>query len=403
LTAVADLPITRPVFDEHDAELLLAPLRSGWVVQGPQVRAFEARFADFTGAPHAIAVSSCTTGLLLACDALGAGAGDEVLVPAFTWISTATALVHLGAKPVFVDIDLDTFNMHVSAAEAALTPHTVGMVPVHLFGLAADLEPLEALRARAGLWMVEDAACGFDARYRGRHVGTFGNAGAFSFHPRKAITTGEGGMIITADATLAATCRALREHGAVHSDHARHAGAGAFQLAEYPHLGYNARMTDLQGALGCSQMAKADRIQAARRQVAAWYDVLLADVPWLQRPARPAESEHAFQSYVCLFRPEAPSLARTPAMHTQRNAIMATLEQQGIATRQGTHAPPYTQWFQARTAAPPDAWPNAWMAERLTLTLPVFAGMTEDDCVRVRDALVAAFAATYRTPAHAVR
>jgi len=297
------IPITRPLFDETDLATILEPLKSGWVVQGRYVKDFEDRFAIFTKSRHAAATSSCTTALQIAVAALGLKPGDEVLVPAFTWVATANVVEHVGAKPVFVDVDLRTFNINLSAAAAAVTPRTVGMIPVHLFGLSADMDPLVAFAKQHMLWIVEDAACGFDSWYKGRHVGTIGDIGCFSFHPRKAITTGEGGMITTQSTALDSLARTLRDHGASRSDLDRHQQQYSFLLAEYRHLGFNYRMTDLQGALGVAQMQKADRIQAGRRAVAAWYDELLASIGWLDRPFRHPDYVHGQQSYVFSFVP----------------------------------------------------------------------------------------------------
>lgn len=386
------IPITKAIFDEDDLALILEPLKSGWVVQGRFVREFEERFAQFAGVAGAAATTSCTTALHIGAAALGLKPGDEVLVPAFTWISTANIVEHLGAKAVFVDVDLDTFNINVEAAAAAVTSRTVGMIPVHLFGLAADMDPLLALAARRGLWVMEDAACGFDTWYKGRHVGGLGTLGAFSFHPRKAITTGEGGMITTNDRTLDALCRTLRDHGASRSDLDRHHQQHSFLLAEYRHLGFNYRMTDLQGALGVTQMRKADRIQAGRKAAAAWYDELLADTPWLQLPYRHVDYRHGQQSYVCLFQPETPTLANIDRLFARRNQIMSALEQQGITTRQGTHAPPHLPYYRDRYGYRREDFANAYLAEYASITLPMYAGMTHEECERVVLALHEQFA-----------
>src|SRR5262249_49739367 len=178
----------------------------------------------FTGCRFAAASSSCTTALHLAVAALGLEPGDEVIVPAFTWVATANVVEYMGAKPVFCDIDLRTFNIDPARIEALVTPRTVGVIPVHLFGLSADMEPILAVAREHGLWVVEDAACGLGGRYRGRHVGAFGDAGCFSFHPRKSITTGEGGMVTTTRDDLDTLVRSLRDHGASRTDLARHSG-----------------------------------------------------------------------------------------------------------------------------------------------------------------------------------
>ena len=217
----------------------MEPLRSGWLVQGPKVREFEEKWSAFTGAKHSITVTSCTTGLHLSLAALGVQPGDEVIVPVFTWIATANVVEHLGAKVVFCDIDLETFNLDVQQLASLVTAKTKAILPVHLFGMAADMGPVNAFAKQHQLWVVEDAACGFGSRYQGQHVGTLGHTGVFSFHPRKAITTGEGGMITTQDDELAAKLRRLRDHGAAMSDLQRHLGARPYLLADHPDAGYN--------------------------------------------------------------------------------------------------------------------------------------------------------------------
>jgi len=388
------IPITKAIFDESDLALIQEPLKSGWVVQGKYVAEFEARFAEMTRAPHAAAVSSCTTGLHIAVAALGLRPGDEVLVPAFTWVATANCVEYLGGRPVFVDVDLRTFNVDVEQIERHITPRTRGIIPVHLFGLSADMAPIMEIARRHDLWVVEDAACGFDAWYRGQHVGTFGEYGAFSFHPRKAITTGEGGMLTTGRDDLAAAARTLRDHGASRSDLERHEQKHSFLLAEYRRVGFNFRMTDIQGALGVAQMRKAARIMEERRAGASRYDALLAGLDWLQLPFRHPDYVHGYQSYVCLFRPEEPRLESCEAVFDRRNAIMAALEERGIITRQGTHAPPHLHYYADTYGIRPEDYPNAYMAERLSISLPLYAGMTEDETAQVVEELQAQFGAT---------
>jgi perosamine synthetase len=384
------IPITKAIFDETDLALIQEPLKSGWVVQGPYVREFERLFSELSGAGHSLATTSCTTALHIAMAALGVGPGDEVLVPAFTWIATANCVEYMGATPVFVDVDLRTFNVDPAKLEEKITPRTRGIIPVHLFGLLADMEPILEIARRHGLWVVEDAACAFDSWYRGRHAGTFGEFGAFSFHPRKAITTGEGGMLTTGSAELAALASSLRDHGASRSDFQRHHQKASFLLAEYPHLGYNFRMTDIQGALGVAQMRKAAAIMAGRREAAARYDALLADVPWLRLPFRHGDYVHGYQSYVCLFEPENATLEGVEAASERRNALMTGLEEQGIITRQGTHSAAHTRFYAEKYGITPEHFPNAYVAERMSLTLPLYAGMTEEEQRTVADALAGA-------------
>jgi dTDP-4-amino-4,6-dideoxygalactose transaminase len=387
------IPITKPVFGPEERAAVQRPLESGWVVQGPFVEEFEGRFARFVRAPHAVATSSCTTALHVALAALGVEPGDEVIVPAFTWISTANVVEYFGARPVFCDVDLATFNIDPARVEALVTPRTVGMIPVHLFGLCAEMDPLLALAAKRSLWVVEDAACGFGAWHHGRHAGTMGDAGCFSFHPRKAITTGEGGMVTTARPELAELARSLRDHGAARSDRARHEGKAAFLLAEFPHLGFNYRMTDIQGALGCAQMDRAQAVLDGRAGWARRYDAALASLPWLRTPAVPPGMVHGYQSYVCLFAPEAPTTANVVRLGGLRNRLMGELEEQGIATRQGTHAPVLLEYYVRKYGLRPEDFPGSWLADRLSLSLPLFPQMTDEEHQAVCDALARAGAA----------
>ena len=358
---------------------MVRPLDTGWVVQGPYVKEFEDKFSTFTGAKFSAAATSCTTALQLAVAALGLKPGDEVIVPAFTWISTANVVEFMGAKPIFCDIDLQTFNIDVMQLEDVITSRTVGIIPVHLFGLSADMGPIMALADKYGLWVVEDAACGFGSQYNGRHVGAFGDAGCFSFHPRKSITTGEGGMVTTNQAELDQLVRCLRDHGASRTDLARHSSKAAFLLAEYNHLGYNYRMTDIQGAMGSIQMDRAEFILDKRTQRARNYDAMLADVTWLDPPLVPAGYVHGYQAYVCLFRPEEPTLENVDRLHEWRNTLMLRLEEKGIATRQGTHSPIILGYYAQKYGLSPEQFPQAYMADRLGLTLPLYVQMTDEE------------------------
>jgi perosamine synthetase len=384
------IPITRPLFGEAERLALVKPLDTGWVVQGPFVQEFERKFAAFTGAPHAIATTSCTTALHIAVSALGVKPGDEVIVPAFTWIATPNVVEYMGATPVFCDVDLATFNIDVRQIEGLVTAKTVGIIPVHLFGLCADMDAVRQIAGRHGLWVLEDAACAFGARYRGCHAGTLGDVAAFSFHPRKAITTGEGGMLTTGREDLAAKAVALRDHGASKTDLARHTEAGGFLLADYELLGFNYRMTDFQGALGSAQMDRAGFVLDERRRCAAAYTDRLGGVGWLRLPHVPADYVHGYQAYVTLYQPERPSLANVDRQHARRNAIMARLEAEGISTRQGSHAPVLLGYYARKYGLRRDAFPGAVLADLLTLTLPMYAGMTDAELEYVCECLVRA-------------
>lgn len=371
------VPIARTSLTEEEIQSVLSPLRSGWLVQGPKVREFEEKWSEFTGARHSIAVTSCTTALHLSLAALGFGPGDEAIVPAFTWIATANVVEHLGGKVVFCDINLDTFNLDVNDAARKITPRTKAILPVHLFGLSADMDPVMALARKHGLWVVEDAACGFGSTYQGRHVGTLGDTGCFSFHPRKAVTTGEGGMITTQSDALAEKLRRLRDHGAAMTDLQRHMGARPYLLADHPDAGYNQRMTDLQAALGAAQMDRAQTIIDERRRLAAVYDFAFAKLSWLKTPAHSAGYGHGYQSYPCLFQPEPLVPGSIERVNKLRNEWMDRLQQAGISTRPATHAVHMLSFYREKYSLVPTDFPNARAANDCSISLPLFHGMTE--------------------------
>jgi perosamine synthetase len=373
------IPIARTHLLDAEVESVLEPLRSGWLVQGPKVREFEERWCAFTGAKHSIAVTSCTSALHLSLAALGFGPGDEAIVPAFTWISTANVVEHLGGKVVFCDIDLETFNIDPALIEDLITPRTKAILPVHLFGLSADMDAIREIAKKHNLWIVEDAACGFGATYRDRHVGTLGHAGCFSFHPRKAITTGEGGMVTTNDDDLAEKIRCLRDHGASVSDLQRHLGPRPYLLSDHGYAGYNQRMTDFQAALGSAQMLRADAIVAERRRLAKRYDDAFAGLSWLKTPATPHGLEHGYQSYPCFFQPEPVTVESIGRVNAARNEWMDRLQQAGISTRPATHAVHMLSYYRDKYHLRPADFPSAWAANDCSISLPLFHGLSDED------------------------
>ncbi len=371
------VPIARTNLLDNEIKSVLGPLESGWLVQGPKVQEFEAKWSNFTSSKNSLAVTSCTTALHLSLAALGFGPEDEAIVPAFTWISTANVVEHLGGKVVFCDIDPLTFNIDVGQLESKITSKTKAILPVHLFGLSADMDPINEIAKRHNLWVIEDAACGFGATYRGAHVGTLGTTGCFSFHPRKAITTGEGGMVTTSDSSLADKIRCLRDHGATMSDLQRHMGAKPYLLADHPEAGYNQRMTDIQGALGSAQMDRAEQIVAERRRLAARYDKAFSDLCWLRTPLCPEGYQHGYQSYPCMFRPNNLGLNNIKEVNSARNLWMETLQQAGISTRPATHAVHMLSYYKNKYEISPEDFPNAYIANDCSISLPLFHGMTD--------------------------
>ncbi len=378
MSAPKPIAISQPSLGDEEWHALREPIDTAWLTQGPKVAAFEAAFAERHGVRHALAATSCTTAMHLALAALGIGPGDEVIVPAFTWIATANVVLYCGATPVFVDVDRSTYNIACDALEKAVTPRTKAVIPVHLFGLCADMDALRA--ALPGhVKIVEDAACAAGAEYDGTPAGGLGDLGCFSFHPRKSITTGEGGMVTTDDDGLAEHVTTLRNHGAAVPEEVRHHGPAPYLLPDFGSLGFNYRMSDLQGAVGLVQLTKLDAFVAERSRWAAWYREQLAPLGWLATPKEPAGGRHAWQAFVT-----AVDAATAPA---PRNEIMARLHSVGIATRPGTHAVHMQDYYQRRFGLGDDDFPVARDCARDTMALPLHNRMTEADYLRVVEAL----------------
>jgi dTDP-4-amino-4,6-dideoxygalactose transaminase len=377
MTTHRTIPIAVPTLGDEEWHAIREPLMSGWLTQGPKVAAFEAAFAERHAVPHAIATTSCTTALHLCLAALDIGPGDEVIVPSFTWVATANAVVYCGATPVFADVERRSYNLDPADVARKVTDRTRVVVPVHLFGLCADLDAIrEAVPGDVAF--VEDAACAAGAAYRGRAAGSLGDAAAFSFHPRKSITTGEGGMVTTADRDLAARVARLRSHGGAVSEEQRHAGNAPYLLPAFDDLGFNYRMTDLQAAVGLVQLKRLDEFIAHRSELAARYIEQLADLAWLTPPERPADREHGWQSFVGVVEDGAP---------LARNEILAALHENGISARPGTHAVTELGLYRRRQDPGIDSCPVAEELARRTIALPLHNQMSSDDVDRVLGAL----------------
>lgn len=364
------IPISLPSTGEEEWLALRGPLETGWLTQGPQVAQFEQRFAELHGARHALAVTSCTTGLHLVLAALGVGPGDEVIVPAFTWVSTANVVLYCGATPVLADVDPVTFNIDPSDIAHRVTDRTKAVIVVHLFGLCADMESIRQ-SVPSHVPIVEDCACAAGATYKGRSAGTLGAAGVFSFHPRKSITTGEGGMVTTDDSLLAETCDQLRNHGASVSEETRHRGPRPYLLPDFNLLGFNYRMTDLQGAVGLIQLSKLEAFISERERWARHYAEKLSHIPWLRMPVFPSDGQHAWQSFVTFVDPEKAPMPR--------NDIMEKLQEAGISTRPGTHAVHMLGYYVDRFGFKPSDYPGARAANDHSMAVPLHNRMTADD------------------------
>lgn len=371
-----NIAISLPSTGEDEWQAAKEPIMTGWITQGPKVAAFEQEFAKRHQVRHAIATTSCTTALHLILVALGISAGDEVILPAFTWLATANVVLYCGATPIFVDVDRETFNLDISQVKAKITERTKAIIPVHLFGLCADIDALAAVAP--GIPLIEDAACATGSSYKGRSAGTLGLAGAFSFHPRKSITTGEGGMVTTNDDQLAETMRMLRNHGASISEEQRHLGPRPYILPDFNLLGFNYRMTDLQASVGLVQLGKLDRFIEERQKWAEFYHREFANVEWLRTPFA-SGCDSGWQAYVCYV-----DHSKAPM---SRNQIMEVLLSQGISTRPGTHAVHLLGVYKDKFGFKAEDYPAARDCDAYSMAIPLHNRMTAEDYEYVVNAI----------------
>ncbi len=372
------IAISLPSTGEEEWNAVREPLMTGWLTQGPKVAAFEKVFAERHQVKHALATTSCTTGLHLILAAMGIGPGDEVLVPAFTWVATANVVLYCGATPVFVDVDPITYNIDIADVARKLTPETKAVIVVHLFGLCEDMDALRA-QIPPHVKIVEDGACATGASYKGVPAGGLGDAASFSFHPRKSITTGEGGMVTTNDDGLAEIANMLRNHGAAVSEEQRHMGPRPYLLPDFNLLGFNYRMTDLQGAVGLVQLGKLDQFIAERQQWAEFYRDQLVNLDWIRMPVFPENGNHAWQAFVTYIDPEKSPMSR--------NDIMEQLQAKGISTRPGTHAVHMLGYYRERFGLKPNDFLGARDCDQNTMAIPLHNRMSAEDYEYVVDAL----------------
>ena len=368
--AALRVPFHRVPIDQTDVDAVTAVLRSGWLSTGPQTAAFETEFAKRLGARHAIALNSGTAAMHLALEALGVGPGDEVLVPAFTFTATAEVVVHVGARPVLVDVDGATLNVTASLMEAAITPRTRAVMPVHVGGVGCEMAPIRELAADRGLLIVEDAAHALPAWCDLGHAGTLGDAGAFSFYATKTMTTGEGGMLVTDRDDVAARARQMALHGISSDAYDRYRVGGRWQY-DVDDFGFKCNMGDLAAALGRSQLQRLDRHRLDRARIAQRYDQAFAELPGVQLPWRRGghlDSWHLYAIRLDLDR-----------LDCDRDRIIDELTVGGIGT--SVHFiplhlhPAYQRRFEYR----PGDMPVAESQYRRLISLPIWPGMTADD------------------------
>jgi dTDP-4-amino-4,6-dideoxygalactose transaminase len=360
------IPVMKPWLGEEEAAAAAEAVRSGWVAQGPRVAEFETRFAERVAAPHAVAVSSCTTALHLSLHLLGLGPGDEVVVPSFSFIATANCAVYVGATPVFADVEPQDGNLSRRTVEPVLTDRTRAVVVVHQGGMPADVEPLYALCRERDIALVEDAACAAGSTYRGAPVGVGAQLAAWSFHPRKLLTTGEGGMLTTTEPTLASRGRRLREHGMSVSAAERHTSSQPV-LESYLEVGFNFRMTDIQAAVGLIQLRKLDAMVERRRELARRYQQALDGIPGLRTVQDPEHGQSNYQSFWVELGPEYPR---------KRNELLSTLADAGVSARAGIMAAHRQPAYAGHSHG------DLSTTERLTdntLILPLYHDLSDED------------------------
>ncbi len=358
------IPIAKPMITDDEKRRVMEVLDSGRLVAGAKVKEFEHSFADYLGAGSAVATSSGTTALQVTLEALGIGAGDTVITTPFTFVATSNAIIHAGARPLFVDVDPHTYNLDPQAVEDAFKREKVrAILCVHLYGLPADLGALREIARRHSALLIEDSAQAHGARYDDRKVGTFGDAAIFSFYPSKNITTGEGGMIITTDAQVEHRARVLVNVG--------QDGAGEYV---YEVIGYNYRMTDLSAALGLGQLEHLDEYNARRRANAARLTEGLGRSRWLMTPVEPRECFHVYNQYTI----------RVPQ---SRDRLVKYLNDQGIGTR--VYYPSLVPNSPAyRRLGFAGQFPAAETLAREVLSLPVHPALAEGDLERIIEAVV---------------
>ena len=355
------IPLMRPPIVEADIDRVANVIRSGQLVQGPVVEELEAILADLLGVDHAVLVSSGTAALHLGLLALGVGPGDEVIVPAFSFVASANSVVLCGATPVFVDIRLEDFNVDTSAIEAAVTARTRAIMVVHEFGAPADMLSVRAIATKHNLLVLEDAACALGARLDGMPVGTSGTVGCFSFHPRKVTTTGEGGLVVTSDSTLAGEIRSMRSHGIDPSGDSR----------TYVRAGYNYRLSEMHAALMVGQVERLDGNLARRREIGQRYETEIKH-PQIALPKTSAGAEPVWQTYHVL--------ARTAS---SRRDLEAHLHSRRIASAAGAQCIPNEPYYRTSLGTSGADFPKASEAQACGLALPLFDTLEDDQVSRV--------------------
>lgn len=390
-----NIPVTIPYFTEAEEQAAVRAIRSGWVAQGPNVEAFEKAVTEHEKIKYGVATTSCTTALHLAMISVGLSEGFDVLAPAFTFVATVNSIVSTGAIPVLVDIDINTFNISIQHMKDIIkenykwdgtklinkSTYNVlwGIVPVHQFGLCCNIIEIQKIAIQFGLRVIEDAACALGAKMHEYSIGALSDAACISFHPRKSITTGEGGMVLTEKEDLAEKMKQLRSHGSSISADKRHLGKG-YLLPDFDYAGFNYRMTDIQAAIGLEQCKKLDYILSVKREKADYYNQLISkNVPEFIIPIEPEGYFHTYQSYVCRLDYGLLNARSLELAGMCRNLLLEELENNGISTRQGTHAVHLLGYYQERFKYRKSDFPAAYEADHLSIALPLYVQMTKEE------------------------
>jgi len=351
-----------PSIDYQEERAVQLVLRSGFLVQGKTVAQFEEAVASYLDVKYAVAVNSGTSALHLALLALDIGHGDEVIVPDYTFPATANVVELAGAKPVFVDIDPATFNINPKAVERCITKRTKAIIPVHLFGQSADLAPIMRLAKKYKLKVVEDAACVLGAEYKGRKCGIIGDVGCFSFHPRKIITTGEGGMVVTDNSTVAGRLKILRNHGIAYKNN----------KIDFVAAGFNYRMTEIQAAIGLVQLKKIEALIGARRKVAGLYNAQLSSINWIKIPRVPADNTHVFQTYIIQI-----------SGSLNSGQLIEYLRKNGVEANFGTYALHKLTYYKNKYHLRNSQFPVSENVFKTSIALPVFEHLSINQIRRI--------------------
>ena len=371
------IPIAKPYLTEDEAQNAYDTILSGWVTQGPRVEEFEEKFAAYVSSKYAVAVSSCTTALHLAIIVSGIKPGDEVICPSMSFIATANAIVHAGAIPVFAEVGSD-YNLSIENVESLINEKTKAILLVHQIGMPADIDGFTALCEKHDLKLIEDAACAVGSEYKGVKIGTHSDLVCFSFHPRKVVTTGDGGMICTSNEEYYNRLKLLRQHGMSLTDRERHL-SGKVVTEQYLEVGYNYRMTDIQASIGIKQMEKLDWMIEERKKIAYEYNEAFNDIEYIKLPLEKEGYSSNYQSY---------SITLDDGCPISRNDLMERLLDKEISTRRGimlAHKEPAYKDGYAEIKLP--------VSEQISdssILLPLYVGMKDEEITYVIEEVIQA-------------